>query len=149
MIWQKNYKYRLGKKKNRNSHDKMEKLISFNMHVQYPCSVESCIFVQCWPGIFFCAMSAKFEQKLMGHLQQPYIIKKNNRSKIKIIVKWQDGVQTTLHRIFSCVMLSGALGQFCRFFLCSIVPRVLGNITQHFFFFFLRYVVSSLSDNIA
>ena len=47
--------------KNRNSCDKIEKLIKFNMHVQYHCSIQACSmlawdfqfakFQQCWHGI--------------------------------------------------------------------------------------------------
>ena len=38
--------------KNGNSRDKMEKLIKFNMHVQYHCSLQAFLFGRCWRMIF-------------------------------------------------------------------------------------------------
>ena len=37
--------------KTKNGLDKMEKLIKFNLHVQYQCFIQSCLFVQYWPQI--------------------------------------------------------------------------------------------------
>ena len=78
------------------------------------CSVQSCPFVQCWPGIFLvqcqeklCSVSAPFAAP--GYCQNI------NRFKIKIAEKW----------CYSDI----APG----FFLCSVVWSLLDNIPQDFF----------------
>ena len=108
--------------------------------VSYKCSVQSCLFVQSWPGNFLvqcrenlCSVGAVFAAT--GYYQ------KINRFKIKIAEKWcysddigffpvqccPKSITTLLNRIFSCGMFSQG------FYLYNVVPKVL---RQHWTGFF-------------
>ena len=95
------------------------------------------------PGFFLCNVGEIFAM-LKRHLQQQVIIKKINQSKIKIAQK-SNVAQTALGFRYNVVWsLLGSTAQ--GFYLCNVVPRVLG---QHWTWFLLSNVVWSLLYNVA
>ena len=95
------------------------------------CSVQFCLFVQCWPGIFLvqcrgnlCNVGAAFAAT--GYYW------KINRSKIKIAEKWcSDDIALGF---FLCSVVWSLLDNIVQgFYLCNVVPRVL---RQHWAGFF-------------
>ena len=116
----------------RNSHDKIEKLIKFNMHAQYHCSVQACLFVRCWPRIFLVQCRLNFNNVGVAFTATRYYFKLN-WSKIKITRKCPYGAQKTLHRIFFCTMFSGASQTILHVFPVQYCPRSFKTTLHRFF----------------
>ena len=94
------------------------------------CSVQSCLFVQCWLGIFLAQCSGNLLNVGAAFAPTGYY-QKINRFKIKIPKKWCCSDDNALSFIVQwCLSL---LDITQAFYLCNIVPRVL---RQHWTGFF-------------
>ena len=102
---------------------------------KYQCSAQSCLFVQCWPGIFLQQCRLRLSTICVAFAATG-IIKKLTGPKQKIPKRWPDIVKTTLYWIFllCIVVLSLSRTIHCiGFFLCNIVSEVLREHCKGFF----------------
>ena len=110
------------------------RVVSWHRKCIYLCirSVQSCLFVQCWPGIFivqcqgnFCNVGAAFAAT--GYHQ------KINWFKIKIAKGWCCTDVIALG-FFLCNVVWSLLGNTAQgFYLCNVVPRLLQQHRTGFF----------------
>ena len=106
-------------------------------------SVQSCRFVQCWPGIILVQCRGSLCNVVTTFGATGYN-QKINRSKIKIAEK--DVAQKTIHLPFSCRIFYGVPGYYTGHLAVKYCPSSIKTTLNSSFF--QCYVVSSHLDNI-